>query len=51
MQEAFKVAVLELTMSTVERQKTRQMLTRFEVHDLSDKPIVCDGELGQLQFV
>ncbi len=27
------------------------MLTRFEVHHLSDKPIVCDGELGELQFV
>lgn len=27
------------------------MLTRFEVHNLCDKPIVCDGELGELQFV
>lgn len=27
------------------------MFTRFEVHNLSDKSIVCDGELGELQFV
>lgn len=27
------------------------MYTGFEVHDLSDKSIVCDGELGELQFV
>lgn len=34
-----------------ERRKTTWMLTRFEVHHLSDKPVVCDGELGELQFV
>ena len=33
------------------RRKTRWMLTRFEVHHLSDKPVVSDGELGELQFV
>lgn len=52
MQGAFKLAVLALTLTTEEKQrKTRRMLTRFEVHHLSDKPIVCDGELGELQFV
>lgn len=44
---AFKLA---LTLTTDER-KTTWTLTRFEVHHLSDKPIVCDGELGELQFV
>lgn len=52
MQGAFKLAVLALTLTTEEKhRKTRWMLTRFEVHHLSDKPIVCDGELGELQFV
>lgn len=27
------------------------MLTRFEVHHLCDKPVVCDSELGELQFI
>lgn len=46
---AFKLA---LTLTTEEtKRKTTWMLTRFEVHHLSDKPIVCDGELGELQFV
>lgn len=30
---------------------TTWMLTRFEVHHLSDKPVVCDSELGELQFI
>lgn len=46
---AFKLA---LTLTTEEtKRKTTWMLTRFEVHHFSDKPIVCDGELGELQFV
>lgn len=31
--------------------KTTRMLTRFEVHHLSVKSIIRDGELGELQFV
>ena len=42
--------VPSLTVTTEEKQRKR-LLTRFEVHHLSDKAIVCDGELGELQFV
>lgn len=31
--------------------KTKRTLTRFEVHHLSVKSIIRDGELGELQFV
>lgn len=31
--------------------KTTRILTRFEVHHLSVKSIIRDGELGELQFV
>lgn len=48
MQRAFKLTLLELNLTT---RKTTWMLTRFEVHHLSDKPIVCDGELGELKLV
>lgn len=53
MQRVFKLAVLPaLSLTTEEtKRKTTWMLTRFEVHHLSDKPIVCDGELGELQLV
>lgn len=34
-----------------QRDKTTPTLTRLEVHHLGDKAIVCDGELGELQFV
>lgn len=48
MQRVFKLAVPALSLTT---EETTWMLTRFEVHYLSDKPIVCDGELGELQLV
>lgn len=31
--------------------KTTWLLTGFEVHHFGVKPIICDGELGELQFV
>lgn len=35
----------------IKRDKTTRTLTRLEVHHLSDKAIICDGELGEFQFV
>lgn len=34
-----------------EIKETKQPLTRLEVQHLGDKAIICDGELGELQFV
>lgn len=34
-----------------EENKTTWLLTRFEVHYFGIKSIICDGELGELQFV
>lgn len=35
----------------IKETKQPPTLTRLEVHHLGDKAIVCDGELGELQFV
>lgn len=32
-------------------KKIQILLTRLEIHHLCDKAIICDGELGEFQFV
>lgn len=35
----------------IKETKQQTTLTRLEVQHLGDKAIICDGELGELQFV
>lgn len=47
------LAMLSLTQipGKNEENKTTWLLTGFEVHHFGVKSIICDGELGELQFV